>query len=63
MKLKLAIVASEQDQYRIAEQVGIDETLLSMYVNGRRVPPPEHRRDIAKALKKRVADLFLEDTA
>jgi transcriptional regulator with XRE-family HTH domain len=49
-KLKTAIVASGYKQAWIAAKIGIDQTLLSRYVNGYRDPPPAVLKDIAKLL-------------
>ena len=50
-KLKIAIDASGLKQKHIARKVGIDETLLSRFVQGDREAPDDVIKKIANVLK------------
>ena len=58
--LKLAMVGSRQTQGAIAQAAGIGEVRLSAIVRGRVVPTLEEQRTLAKTLRRRVADLFVD---
>jgi len=45
-------------QNRLAQMIGIDETVLSRIINGFREPSPELRHSIAAALESDEAWLF-----
>ncbi len=45
-------------QNRLAQMIGIDETVLSRIINGFREPSPELRHSIASALESDEAWLF-----
>lgn len=57
-KLKDAIMADGRKQYIIAGLTDIDETLLSKFVIGRRIPSEAQKKALAKVLKKPVKELF-----
>ena len=56
--LKHAITDSELSQVAIARAAKIHETKLSQIVNGWRVPSDDERKAIAKALRRKVSDVF-----
>lgn len=56
--LKLQLWKSGLRQNRLAQLVGIDETLLSRIVNGFREPAPQVRKRIADVLKSDESWLF-----
>lgn len=56
--LKMAIFESGETQWVIAERADIHETRLSKIVRGRLEPNKEEKTAIARALKRRVHDLF-----
>ena len=58
MALKLAIVESGIKQRALSLQVEISEGRLSEIVTGRTEPTPDEQKRIAKALKRKVDDLF-----
>lgn len=58
--LKVAIVSSGHRQYVIAGRAGMNETLLSKIITGRTTATPEQKKALAKALGRRVQDLFPE---
>lgn len=58
IRFKQAIWLSDlKTQTRLAVITGINESLLSRYVTGVRVPSPKHREAIEKALNVRLDDL------
>lgn len=58
LALKIAIVESERPAADIAEEAGLHESKLSKIVNGRRAPSDAEQKSLARALKRKVADLF-----
>jgi transcriptional regulator with XRE-family HTH domain len=58
--LKLQLWRAGIRQNRLAQMVGIDETLLSRIVNGFRTPAPELRKRIASALDSDEDWLFTD---
>jgi transcriptional regulator with XRE-family HTH domain len=61
--LKIAIVESTRPAADIAEEAGLHESKLSKIVNGRREPSKAERAAIARALKRKPAELFPEAIA
>lgn len=61
--LRLAVVYSGRSQREIAAAAGIGETYFSKIVNGRLHAGDATRRKIAKAVNRRVEDLWPEDVA
>jgi plasmid maintenance system antidote protein VapI len=59
--LKLEIWKCGVRQNRLAQLIGIHETLLSKIVNGFRMPTPELKGRIASVLGRDEEWLFLED--
>lgn len=59
-KLKDAIMADGRKQYLIAGLAGINETLLSKFAIGRRIPTEVQKKALAKVLRKSVRELFGE---
>ena len=51
LKIKLAITNSGYRQNWVAEQIGIDPSLLSRYVSGERSTPEDVIKKVAKLLK------------
>lgn len=56
--LKLQLWKAGIRQNRLAQSLGIDETMLSKIVNGFRQPSPEMREKIARLLKSDEQWLF-----
>jgi len=56
--LKLQLWKAGIRQNRLAQSLGIDETMLSKIVNGFRQPSPEMREKIARLLKSDEHWLF-----
>lgn len=61
--LKLQIWKSGIRQNRLAQMLGMDETMLSKIVNGFREPSPELRARIASLLDSREEWLFERATS
>lgn len=61
--LKAAIHDSGLKQTAIARDVGLSEPQLSRIINGHQDPTPEQKKAIAKALHRKVQDLFSEVAA
>lgn len=61
--LKVAIHESGLKQNFIAREAGLSEPELSRIVNGRAEPTPDQKKAIAKALGRKVQDLFSEVAA
>jgi len=59
--LKLQLWRSGMRQNRLAQLVGIHDTLLSKILNGFRVPDPQVRMRIAAVLQRNEQWLFAED--
>lgn len=47
-------------QWRLCQMTGISQSTISVIEKGYRKPSNEHKKLIAKALKKKVEDLFPE---
>jgi transcriptional regulator with XRE-family HTH domain len=58
LALKTAILASGKQQKRIARDTRIDETTLSHIVRGRREATEKEREKLARALGRRIDELF-----
>lgn len=56
--LKLQLWKAGIRQYRLAQMVGVDETVLSRIINGCRTPSPQMQARIAAALHVDRAWLF-----
>lgn len=56
--LKVAIVQSGKTQNAIAEEIGMSVFRLSRIVNGHDYPRPEERTALAKAVRRRVSEVF-----
>lgn len=54
-KAKKAILRSGLKQCHIAELIGINTTLLSMYVNGHRKMPRDVARALASVLRTKIS--------
>jgi transcriptional regulator with XRE-family HTH domain len=52
---------SGKTQCDIAERAGMHESQLSAIKRGRRIPNPEEKAAIARALRKRIQDLFPDE--
>jgi transcriptional regulator with XRE-family HTH domain len=61
-KLKIEIAKSGQLQYVIANKAKIHDSLLSLYVNGRRKISKNHLKALARALNVAQKDLVGEAT-
>ena len=57
-KLKVAVVASGEPQYELAQRAGLSETVVSRIVRGRRIASPEERKRLADALGVPERQLF-----
>lgn len=62
LKLKFAILEAGTTQSRVAAETGISPSRLSNIVRGYNIPvTADEQRRIAKALGKRVKDLFSDE--
>lgn len=59
--LKRAIKEEGRLQGWIADQLGINYTLLSHWVSGRRRVPDERKLELCRLLNRRLIELFPED--
>jgi transcriptional regulator with XRE-family HTH domain len=57
-RLKGAIFADERKQRDIAKAAGVCQTYISQAINGRYVLDDEQKQKIAKALGRKVQELF-----
>ena len=57
-KLKRLIHLKDMTQCEFAKESGIDETVLSKYITGSRMPSPYRIRHIAKILNCDISCLF-----
>ena len=57
-RLKLLLLERRQPQYEFAVQAGLSESQFSRIIRGRRVPTPEERARIARALGVAEQELF-----
>jgi len=60
LKARIFEVFGTQGDY--AQEIGVDETLVSKVIWGRRTLSPEKKREWAKALGCKSRDLFIENT-
>jgi len=58
LKWKLILWESGKTNRWVAQQTGINESQLSMAINGRFNLTPEQKKAVAKTLGHRVSDLF-----
>jgi transcriptional regulator with XRE-family HTH domain len=61
-KLKVAFIEAGRTQKEVAREIGINEGLLSLAVNGRYLLDEGQKRKLAIALGKPVKDLFGDQT-
>ena len=59
--LKLALWRSRIHQNKMAQEIQVDEAVLSRIINGYQEPTPELRRKIAKYLRADEDWLFTQD--
>ncbi len=59
--LKLAIIHAGITQRTLAFRAEISEGTVSSIIRGHLDATPDHRRKLAKALRKPVAELFVDD--
>jgi transcriptional regulator with XRE-family HTH domain len=55
--LKTLLVMRDMRQFTLAKSLGIGQEMISLYVNGKVLPDPERRRQIAEFLGVPVGDL------
>ncbi len=58
LQLIMALAESEMKQKDLAEKAGVSRAIISMALNGRYVPSPEHMHRIACALDSTAQELF-----
>jgi len=63
MALKIAIVESKRSQVQIAKDAEMHESRLSQIVNGHRDASDVERKNLARILKRKPAQLFPEAMA
>lgn len=59
VKLKLALMEVGMSQCDLAEELGIDDTLLSKYIRGRRPIPHSVAQRISEVLQRDFQDIGL----
>jgi transcriptional regulator with XRE-family HTH domain len=61
--LKIAILHSGLSQIEVATLIGVDEAIISKFVNGHRTPTEEQLKALARVLKRKPEQLFPEAVA
>ncbi len=56
--LKIAIVLAGESQTDLSARTGIERTRLNKVINGAAEPKPDEQRVLARALRRKIADLF-----
>ena len=58
LQLIVALAESGMKQKDLAEKAGVSRAIISMALNGRYIPSPEHMHRIASALNSTPQELF-----
>ena len=61
IKIKVALLEEGMTQKELSETAGISIGLISLGLNGRYLFRKEQRESIAKALNRKVSQLFVEE--
>lgn len=60
-RLKVAIIEAHTTQRDLSRRLDMDETRLSRIVHEEAPPTADERKRIARALKKKISDLWTEE--